>query len=271
MRSAPQPSAFWQSCAAVSDEGPHARDASKGVRSEIYGADMIDIPGMTPQGPKPLPALRPQSAPARVGAPAATAGSEGRARPGWQPRTPSDEWWHYSRGCAAALAAGRTPTPVAVYGPVLERGEHALLSTDIGYSRYCAANPQYSPLPVIVAGRPAVMFGALAVQGVVNHRRKVAAERKAAEQWRFQQTCTVIVTTDRLICSTVSHGQVNFWFGACTEFYPDLDQWTLTLDFDSTYPVRLSGLAAPALSVWSAFGILGETWVSDPRLAPLLT
>ncbi len=227
------------------------------------------IPGMAPQEPKPLPVLRPQSALAHVGAPAGGGESGRRPQPGWQPRTAAEQWWHYSRGCAAALRAGGPPTPVNVYGPVLEPGEQALLSTKISYSRYCGTNASYSPLPLIVAGRPAVMFGALAMQGVVNHRRKVAAERKAAEQWRFQQTCTVIATTDRLICSTAPHGQVSFWFGACTEFYPDLQQWTLTLGFDSTYPVRLIGPAAPALSLWSAYGVLGEAWVNDPRLAPL--
>ena len=227
------------------------------------------IPGMAPQEPKPLPVLRPQSALAHVGAPAGGGESGRRPQPGWQPRTAAEQWWHYSRGCAAALRAGRPPTPVNVYGPVLEPGEQALLSTEISYSRYCGTNASYSPLPLIVAGRPAVMFGALAVQGVVNHRRKVAAERKAAEQWRFHQTCTVIATTDRLICSTAPHGQVSFWFGACTEFYPDLQQWTLTLGFDSTYPVRLIGPAAPALSLWSAYGVLGDAWVNDPRLAPL--
>jgi hypothetical protein len=232
---------------------------------------MFDIPGMAPQGPKPLPALRPQSAPVRVGAPAGGGESGRRPQPGWQPRTAAEQWWHYSRGCAAALRAGRPPTPVDVYGPVLEPGEQALLSTEISYSRYCGTDARYSPLPLIVAGRPAVMFGALAVQGVVNHRRKVAAERNAVEQWRFHETCAVIVTTDRLICSTAPHGQVSFWFGACTEFYPDLQQWTLTLGFDSTYPVRLSGPAAPALSLWSAFGVLGDAWIDDPRLAPLLT
>ena len=228
------------------------------------------IPGMAPQEPKPLPALRPQPALAHVGAPAGEGESGRSPQPGWQPRTAAEQWWHYSQGCAAALRAGRPPIPVDVHGPVLEPGEQALLSSEISYSRYCGTNARYSLLPLIVAGRPAVMFGALAVQGVVNHRRKVAAERKAVEQWRFHQTCAVIVTTDRLICSTAPHGQVSFWFGACTEFYPDLQQWTLTLGFDSTYPVRLSGPAAPALSLWSAYGVLGDAWVADPRLAPLL-
>lgn len=233
---------------------------------------MVNIPGMPPPGGTPnLPVCRPAYTPARA---APHHGSNGPGRPPqphWRPPTPTEQWWHYSRGCAAALRAGRPPAPIDIYGPVLEPGEHALLSTEIGYSRYCSADADYSPLPLIVAGRPALMLGALAVQGVINHRRKVSAERKAAQQWRFHQTSPVIVTTDRLICSTIPHGQMSFWFGACTEFYPDLHQSTLTLGFDSAASVRLHGPAAPALSLWSAYGIFGDSWAADPRLAPLIS
>ncbi len=180
------------------------------------------------------------------------------------------QWWHYSRACARALLAGQMPPAITVHGPVLEPGEDALLTADVGYSRCCGSDARYSPLPMVVAGRPAVMFGALAVQGVINHRRKVAAERKAAVQWRFHQMSNVIVTTERLLCSTVPHGLVNFWYGACSEFYPDLQNWTLTLGFDSTYPVRFSGPATPALSLWCAYGVLGDAWSQDPRLAALV-
>ena len=132
-----------------------------------------------------------------------------------------------------------------MYGPVLEPGEQALLSAEIDYSRFCGGDGRYSPLPLIVAGRPAVMFGALAVQGVVNHRRKDG--RGAAG--RRSVAVSPDLRSDRddrpAICTTAPHGMVSFWFGACTEFYPDLQQWTLTLGFDSTYPVRLSGPAAP--------------------------
>lgn len=229
---------------------------------------MINIPGMPPPGGTPnLPVRRPANPPAHAAARPQDAGRT--PQPRGRPRTPTEQWWDYSRGCAAALRAGLPPTPIDVYGPVLEPGEHALLSTEIGYSRYCGTDSGYSPLPLIVAGRPTVMFGALAAQGVINHRRKVAAERQAAQQWRFHQTSPVIVTTDRLICSTVPHGQTSFWFGACTEFHPDLHHWTLTLGFDSAAPVRLNGPAAPALSLWSAHGILGDSWAADPRLAPL--
>ncbi len=230
-----------------------------------------NIPGMPPTQRHNLPVSRASSTPARVhSAPGGGYQHVRQPQAVWQPRTSAEQWWHYSRSCAAALRAGRPPTPIEMYGPVLEPGERALLSAEIDYSRFCGGDGRYSPLPLIVAGRPAVMFGALAVQGVVNHRRKAAAAQRAAAQWRFHQTCPVIVTTDRLICTTAPHGMVSFWFGACTEFYPDLQQWTLTLGFDSTYPVRLSGSAAPALSLWGAYGVLGDAWIDDPRLAPLL-
>lgn len=236
----------------------------------MYGATMVDIPGM-PTPRHHLPVRRAPSTPTRVPHEAAGGDSRRARQPqaAWQPRTVAEQWWHYSQGCGAALRAGRPPTPIEVYGPVLEPGEQALLNAEIDYSRFCGGDGSYSPLPLLVAGRPAVMFGALAVQGVVNHRRKTAAAQRAAAQWRFLQTCPVIVTTDRLICTTAPHGMVSFWFGACTEFYPDLQQWTLTLGFDSTYPVRLGGPAAPALCLWSAYGILGDAWVDDPRLALL--
>jgi hypothetical protein len=234
---------------------------------------MADIPGM-PRAYTYLPVRYSKSAPATTASPSSSSarrqqGSQASAWPAWQPRSDYEQWWHYSRTCAAALRAGYPPAPVNVYGPVLDAGESALLSTNISYSRYHGSSARYSPLPLIVAGRPAVMFGALAVQGVINHRRKTSAQRAAAVQWRDQEDCPVIVTTERLICSTTKHGQLSFWFGDCNEFHPDLQQWTLTMGFNSTYPVRLTGPAAPALSLWSAYGILGDGWVSDPRLALL--
>lgn len=232
-------------------------------------ADM-DIPGFTPAGPKRLPAVRPRYALAHTSARARAGGARQDRWMGRMPGSPAEQWWEYSRGCAADLRAGRMPPPVRVHGPVLGPGEVALLSAEIGYSRYCRTSAEYSELPLMVAGRPAVMFGALAVQGVINHRRKTAAQRRAAAQWRWHQSSAVIVTTERLMCSTAQHGLLSFWFADVAEFYPDLAQWTLTLGFGSTDPVRLSGPAAPALCLWSGYGVLGDGWAADPRLAALL-
>ncbi|WP_156296854.1 hypothetical protein [Mycobacterium paragordonae] len=223
-------------------------------------------PGGTPN----LPAARRADACVHAEAHRARGCADARP-PQLLPQCLSEAWWPYSRACAAALCAGRPPRPINDYGPVLEPGEHALLSTEIGYSRYCDTEARYSPFSLIVAGRPALMFGALAVQGAINHRRKANVERKALHQSRFHQTSSVMVTTDRLICSTAPHGQMSFWFDSCTEFHPDLHQWTLTLGFEEAAPVRLHGPAAPALSLWSAHGVLGDRGLSDPRLAALLS
>jgi hypothetical protein len=72
-----------------------------------------------------------------------------------------------------------------------------------------------------------------------------------------------------LLCNT-DRGWQNYWYGDVTEFHPDLDRWTMTLAFDGYAPLRLSGPAAPALSLWTASAVLGQRWVSDPRLARLL-
>ena len=53
------------------------------------------------------------------------------------------------------LTRGIPPAAIDVYGPVLDDGESALLSTDISYSRYRGSSARYSPLPLIVgAARP---------------------------------------------------------------------------------------------------------------------
>jgi len=229
---------------------------------------MFDPLGMTP-GPKRLPAVRQATLPDRI----CTRGDSQfrqQHRALARPLSAAEQWWRYARTCAGALRAGRSPTPVEVYGPVLTAGEQGWLNIEVGYSRYCGASADYSSTTLMVAGRPAVMFGALAVQGVINHRRKIAAERRAAARWRWHQNSSTVVTTDRLICSTQPHGLVSLWFGDCTEFHPDLQQWTLTLGFESLAPVRFTGLAVPVLSVLSGYGIFGEAWASDPRLAALL-
>lgn len=232
---------------------------------------MYDTTEMLQPGPRRLPARRPPATVANVSIQARPTGPGRRhPQPCRRPLTAAEQWWRYSRRCAAALRAGVPPAPVDVYGPVLHPGEHAVLTTEASYARYCGTPAHFSPLPLLVAGRPAVMFGALAVQGIVNHRRKQNAQRQAAQRWRWHQSAPVIVTTDRLLCHTTPHGLVSLWYGDCTQFHPDLQQWTLTLAFDSTPPVRLSGPAAPALSLWSGYGVLGDSWVNDPRLAPLL-
>src|SRR6516164_8549360 len=108
----------------------------------------IPMPRMPPPQRQNLTVGRAPSTPARVhDGPAGGSHRARQPRAARQPRTQAEQWWDYSRGCAAELRAGRPPTPIEVYGPVLEPGEQALLSAEIDYSRFCSGDGRYSPLP----------------------------------------------------------------------------------------------------------------------------
>jgi hypothetical protein len=180
-------------------------------------------------------------------------------------------WWDYARRSAHAMWAGVPPPTLRVYGPVLAAGESAYLCAPAFYSRLIGGDGAYTPTPMFAFGPPAAMMGALAVQGFINHRRKVAAERKAATTWRFHQGVQVIATSLRLLCNTRQKGWLSFWYRQVTEFYPDLSNRMVTMGFGRSAPaLRLAGPSTPALCLWSAWGILGRQWMTDPRLAPLL-
>jgi hypothetical protein len=178
-------------------------------------------------------------------------------------------WWQYARRGARLFAAGVEPPTIQVFGPVLEADEVGLLSADVTYSRRYGSSGHYSRSDLLVLGRPAVMVGALAVNAAINHHRKVAARRQAEVRWRDEHRVQVIATNYRLLCNT-DQGWENYWYGDVTEFYPDLDRWSMTLSFDDYAPLRLYGPATPALNLWTATAVLGERWISDPRLARLL-
>jgi hypothetical protein len=181
------------------------------------------------------------------------------------------QWWNYARHSAHALRAGRRPPTITVLGPVPEADELALLSSTAAYSRLYGRDGEYAPASLLVVGRPAVTFGALTVQAIINHRRKKAVKQAAAVQWRDQQTVGVIATTKRILCNTM-HGLISAYYETVTEFHPDLENWTLTMGFGPEFAaLRLQGPAAAALNLWAAQAILGADWVRDPRLAPLLT
>jgi hypothetical protein len=233
---------------------------------------MLNMPGM-PSPPQNLPARREPGSLAEVLPPVEAGGPWDAVLPPWWPRRRDEwaDWWDYACGCARMLRTGQPPPTIQVFAPVVEPGEHALLSADIGYSRRYGADTEYQPAPLVLLGRPGTMVGALAVRELINRRRKNAAEAQAAVRWREHETASVIVTTERLVCNPASYGQVSVLHDAVAAIYPDLQQWQLTLGFEDRYPpIRLSGPAAPALSLWCARFVLGpDRWHKDPRLAAL--
>lgn len=178
-------------------------------------------------------------------------------------------WWAYANRSAVAYRAGINPPEVCVYGPVLDADEIGLLTTELQYSRHYGGDGSWDRSDFLVFGRPAVMAGALAVNAALNHRRKKVAARAAVPQWRDFCQAPVIVTSHRVLCDS-GRGWDSFWFGSITEFYPDLQNWSLTCGFEDAPPLRLVGPAAPAACLWAATAVLGDRWERDPRFSPLL-
>ena len=59
----------------------------------------------------------------------------------------------------------------------------------------------------------------------------------------------VLSTNQRLACHTSTGGWLSFWLASVHEFYPNPREWELTLVWADAAPLRLTGLAAPALCV----------------------
>ena len=174
------------------------------------------------------------------------------------------------RPTARLLARGIAPPAIDVFGPVLDQDEEAVLSADMHYSRQYGGDGRYQKADLLVVGRPAVMAAGFGFSAAINHRRKVAARRVAELRWRDHHHVQVTATTDRLLCSTAK-GWLSAWYGNITEFYPDLQSWSLTIGFEpGIAPLRLSGPPAPMICLWAATCLLGDRWANDPRLRPLL-
>ena len=130
---------------------------------------------------------------------------------------------------------------------------------------------RYTGLSFAVIARPAITASTLAVQGIINHRRKAAARRAAVPAWCGTRDVPVILTSERLLANTTA-GWISFWHDAVTELYVDLSQWMMVLGFGhQCAPVKLTGPCVPALTVLTAHRLYGEPWSADPRLAALLT
>ena len=175
-------------------------------------------------------------------------------------------WWTYACSTARRLRADQPPPVVEIYGPLLHSSECGRLSANLVYSRLYGGNASYTRNNLFAVGSIPNMIGAYGVNEMMNQSRKAAARQQAAVQWRETQTASVVVTSERLLCGTAS-GWLSFSFSSITEFFPDLDNWSVTLGFGGqASPLRLSGPPAPAVALWTAYAVLGPRWIGDPRL-----
>jgi hypothetical protein len=180
------------------------------------------------------------------------------------------QWWGYARNTGSALRAGNPPPRVDVWGPILEPDEQGRLQAEMSYSRFYGTDSSYRHNNLFVFGKTDFVLGAMGVNALMNQYRKTEAQRRAGVQWREHQIAPVVVTSKRLLCGVASGRWLTFPFSQVSEFFPEIHEWSVTLGFaGSTWPLRLTGPAAPGIALWIAYGVLGPRWVQDPRLQQL--
>lgn len=168
------------------------------------------------------------------------------------------------------LLAGNHPQPITMWGLVLDPGETVYLQTTAKYSRLYGGDGSYTASGGFYLGSPGFVLGMMALNGAVNASRRANARRDMQLLWRDLQDVAVIGTNYRLICNVQGHGWLSFYFNAVSEFYPEPAKWMVTFAFQNSEPLRLEGLTAPTLAVFSAWCVLGDRWPDDPGLAPLI-
>jgi hypothetical protein len=180
------------------------------------------------------------------------------------------EEWQLGQDWARWLIGGNTPQPLTLYGIVLEQGETAYLQSTAHYARLYGGSGRYTHTSGLYVGKPGMVLGMMAANAAMNASRKAAARRDTQMLWRDLQEAPLIATNYRLMCHLPARGWLSFYYSAVQEFYPDPANWTVTFGFQNAEPLRLGGLAAPTISVLTAWCVLGDRWQTEPGIAPLV-
>lgn len=138
---------------------------------------------------------------------------------------------------------GLTPAPGEYAVGVLARSAGMALD----YARYGAAEVVHSVgEPSIVIGSPQFVIGYALASTLLRARVRRRARRMAAPQWRPAWLLCTVLTTRRLWCELEQpHGTCWLCFDYDAITHIDLDRYTLTLTFQQSEPLQLTGAWAP--------------------------
>ena len=144
-----------------------------------------------------------------------------------------------ARRLAELLAQGAQLEPLHVDGLPLVHGEHAYAEVDVEASRWLPADVLYERRSTQLGG-PVLMTASAFVSATGNRRRRLAAERAAAPQWRPLGSVRVVATDRRLL---VWHETAwwSVWFNEVTAWDVDARASALTLSLSNGAPYRFVG------------------------------
>jgi len=177
--------------------------------------------------------------------------------------------WAASAQLRAALVARQVPPQIRVWDVVPRHGEVFFSDTAVSYARFYGQDVTYARSGGFFYGHPLFVAAGMAFSAAGNAARRSAAEAAAQAQWREHQVVRLIVSNQRLIC-LVGGQWLSFDYGAMTAVYPEVEQWSLVCQFDSTSPLLLHGPDVPSAAILTVLMTYGPDAVAQhPSLAPL--
>lgn len=155
------------------------------------------------------------------------------------------------------LLSGAPLRGLAVTDVLPSEGETFLLRGPARYQRYYGQDVTYSTSSPMALGRPSFVAAVLATSAVSNSSARSRAQAMARAQWREDQQVDMLVSDQRIWCRTAARGWLRFDFDAITAVYPDLEHWTIVLEFERGDPLFLAGRLVPAACVLALHRRLG--------------
>ncbi|RCK68765.1 hypothetical protein DT076_14380 [Desertihabitans brevis] len=195
---------------------------------------------------------------------AVTVQAETRRRRAWQQeqqtlgQTPEGiaHWRRVAADLRAQLLAGQAPPSVAVWPVTLRPGENACYDVILRYARFYGTDVSYQHGSTFAFGRPGFVAAAVAATAIGNHRRRAAAQRMAAAQWRETQLTRVVVTDQRVVCD-LGGRWLTFDYTAMSAVWPDVSGDAFVAAFHATEPLLLDGPASDVVSVLALAALHG--------------
>lgn len=177
--------------------------------------------------------------------------------------------WARAVTLRANLNARQAPPTIHVWDVVPQHNEVFFSDIAANYARFYGQNVTYTTSNGFFFGNPLFVAAGVALTAASNAGRRSAAEAAAREQWREHQPVRLIVSNQRLVCN-VGGQWLSFYYSAMTAVYPEVANWTLVCQFDSTPPLLLHGADVPTAALITTLMTYGPDAIAEhPSLRPL--
>ncbi len=164
--------------------------------------------------------------------------------------------WEHARVLHQTLVRREVPDGLHIWDVVANSNEVFFLDVPADYARHYGVDVSYSQSSAFYFGRPAFVLAGLGISAMSNAARRNAASQLAAAQWRERQPCRLVVSNQRILCQ-VGGQWLSFYFSGMTAVYPEVGEWSLITQYDSTSPLLLSGVHVPAAALLTVLATHG--------------